>query len=503
MSDRALPVAAILGAGVVMGVAGDHLLRAPGGPGLNFFLLFAGLAASVQVVAKGGGCLLSREASTWMVVGILTGAALLWRGSDLLRLGTFLAACTAFTLPALHGGRAWVRRASVTEVIEAMVGAGFRSAFGGLRLFSRRDRQASGTDVSRGTTRRVAQAAIGGLLLAGLPLVVFGALFASADPVFTSMVEDFMRIDLEDFGSHLAGAAILSWLACGYLVGFSSGTRLDGMRELKRARLSLAIPEVGTALGLVNLLFLTFVAVQFRYLFAGAGWVEVTPGLTYAAYARAGFFQLVAAVALSIPWLLAADGLLEDRRPKARRVFGGLAGLHLLLLLAIVASALQRMFAYQAAYGMTELRYIATAVLAWLTGIVLWFGLTVLRGRREPFAFGVLATGFALVAGLQVLNPAEHVVRRNLDRVEELEADLDMEYLASLGSDAAPVVVSRLGELTEEGRCLVANRLLRRWGPERPADWRSWNWSESRARDAVRSELGALRRMVEDRSTCD
>ena len=381
----------------------------------------------------------------------------------------------------------------MTELLEAVVGAGLRSTFGGLRLFSRDNREAVGTDTSRGAVGRVARAAIGGLLLAGLPLVVFGALFISGDPVFAGIVEDFVRIDLQNLGSHVLVAAILSWLACGYLVGFSSGTRLDGMRELKRASPSLRIPEVATALGLVSLLFLGFVTVQVRYLFGGAEWVEVTPGLTYAAYAREGFFQLVAAVGLSVPWLLAADGLLKDRSATAHSVFRGLAGLHLLLLLAIVASAIQRMLAYQAAYGMTELRYIVMAVLGWLTLTVLWFGATVLRGRREPFAFGALATAFALVGGLQILNPAEHVARSNLDRVVELGVDVDVEYLGSLGSDAAPTVVARLGELPEEGRCAVADRLLRLWGPERPADWRSWNWSESRARDAVSAELGALR----------
>ncbi len=502
MSERSLPVAAILAAGAGMGVAGDHLLRAPEPPGLNIFLLFVGLAASVRIVSRSGGSPLSREASAWISVGVFTGAALLWRGSELLGLGTFVAACTAFALPALHGGRAWVRRAGVTEVLEAVVGAGLRSAFGGLRLFTRDKREGVGTGTSRGTARRVAQAAIVGLVLAGLPLVVFGALFISADPVFAGIVEDLVRIDLEDLGSHVMGVAVLSWLACGYLVGFSSGTRLDGMREFKRASPSFAIPEVATALGLVDLLFLGFVTVQFRYLFGGSEWVEVTPGLTYAAYARAGFSQLVAAVALSVPWLLTADGLLKDPSRRARSVFSGLAGLHLLLLLAIVASAIQRMLAYQAAYGMTEHRYIATAVLAWLTVIVLWFGATVLRGHRDPFAFGALATAFALVGALQILNPAEHVARSNLDRIEELGADLDVEYLGSLGSDAAPIVVSRLGELPEEGRCEVADRLLQRWGPERRADWRSWNWSESRARDAVSAELGALRSVAGD-GACD
>ncbi len=498
MSERSLPVSAVLAAGVGMGIAGDHLLRAPGALGLNLLLLFLGLVASVRIVLRSGGSPLSREASTWLAVGVLTGAALVWRGSELLRLVTFLAACTAFALPALHGGRAWVRHAAVTELLEAVVGAGLRSAFGGLRLFSRDNRQQIGTDTSRRAAGRVAQAAIGGLLLAGLPLIVFGALFISADPVFAGIVEDIVRIDLHKLGSHVLVAAILSWLTCGYLVGFTSGTRLDGIRELKRASPSLRIPEVATALGLVSLLFLGFVTVQFRDLFGGADWVEVTSGLTYAAYAREGFFQLVAAVTLSVPWLLAADGLLKDRSTTARSLFGGLAGLHLLLLLAIVASAIQRMLAYQAAYGMTELRYIVTAVLVWLTLTVLWFGATVLRGRRESFAFGALATAFALVGGLQILNPAEIVARSNLDRVVELGADLDVEYLGSLGSDAAPVVVARLGELPEEGRCAVTDRLLRLWGPERPADWRSWNWSESRARDAVSAELGALRSVAGD-----
>lgn len=152
----------------------------------------------------------------------------------------------------------------------------------------------------------------------------------------------------------------------------------------------------------MDLLFLGFVIVQFRYLFGGGSWVEITPGLTYAAYARAGFFQLVAAVALAIPWLLATHTLLGERSLRARAVFGGLAGVHLLLLMVVVASAIQRMQAYQTAYGLTELRVVVTAVLVWLTVIVVWFGVTVFSGRRHRFAFGGLVTAYVLVGALQV-----------------------------------------------------------------------------------------------------
>jgi hypothetical protein len=500
MTDRALPVTAILAAGIGMGFAGNQLLRGSTGPGLNVFLLFVCLAASVWIVARSGESPLGREASPWIGVGLLCGAALLWRGSELVRFATFLAACTAFALPALDAGRAWVKRSGVLDVVEAVAGAGLHAAIASVQLINRAHWGGVATDASRGPARTVVRSAFGGALLALVPLVVFGALFISADEVFASIVEDFVRIDLQAFASHLVVIAVLSWLACGYLVGVSSGTRLEGIRRLRPARRTLGIAEVATALGLVDLLFVGFVIVQFRYLFGGGSWVEVTPDLTYAAYARAGFFQLVAAVALAIPWLLATHALLGDRNLKARSVFGGFAGVHLLLLLAIVASAIQRMLVYQSAYGLTELRVVVSAVLVWLTVVVLWFGATVLSGRRDRFAFGGLVTAFVLVGALQLMNPAGLVARHNLDRVVEL-GGVDVDYLGSLGSDAAPLLLGRLSELPDEAQCLVATRLLRSWGPERPADWRSFNWSESRARDAVDDDLETLR-ILADRGGC-
>ena len=215
MTDRALPVTAILAAGIGMGFAGDQLLRASAGPGLNFFLLFVGLAVSVWSVARRGESPLSREASSWIGVGLLCGAALLWRGSGLLRFGTFVAACTAFALPALNAGRAWIRGSGILDVVGAVAGAGLHSAFGSARLINRENWVEVGTYTSRGTARTVVRTAVGGALLALVPLVVFGALFISADKVFATIIEDFVRIDLQAFASHLVSTALLSWLACG------------------------------------------------------------------------------------------------------------------------------------------------------------------------------------------------------------------------------------------------------------------------------------------------
>lgn len=491
MTNLSLPTRTILAAGIVMGLAGDQLLRVPDGPGLNFSILLAGLAVSVWAVARNARKELSREAWVWLALGVTCGALLLWRGSGMIRFWTFAAACFAFAMPTLHAGRAWVTRAGVLDVVAAGVGTWLHTAFGAVRLVlgSRREEQAvpEQLDPSRGALRT----ALVGALLAVVPLFVFGALFVSADAVFARMLSDLVRFDLEAFASHLFAVAALSWLTWGYLTGMLTGTDLTGDRDVRRFLPRLGTAEVATAMGLVDLLFLAFVVVQLRYLFGGASLVQVTPDLTYAAYAREGFFQLVAAVGLAIPWLLGTHALLEDRGLKARSWFAGLAGTQLVLLLVVVASAVQRMLAYQGAYGLTELRVVATAGLVALTMLLVWFGATVLSGRAHRFPFGVLVTGYLLIATLQIINPAGLVVRHNLDRSADL-GGVDAEYLASLGSDAAPLLVARIGELEAAERCLVADRLISAWGPERPGDWRSFNLSESRARSAVGVDLQRL-----------
>lgn len=508
MSDRTIPAASILAAGVGLGFAGDFFLRAPGAPGLNFTLLFLALAGSVAIVSRLGGPRLGSETVVLVALGALSGAGLAWRGSEVLRFFAFAAASTAFALAAFRGGRSWLKRGTVPDVIEALVGSALWSGLGSFRLFGREGWEVAGTSGRRARGWKIGRTVLLGLLLATVPLVVFGSLFMSADRVFAGAVQDFVRIDLQALASHLTLAAVLSWLACGYLTGFASGTRLDRLREAGLERPSLGIAEVATALGLVNLLFIGFVAVQFRYLFGGAGWVEVTPGLTYAEYAREGFFQLVAATALGLPWLLAADGLLRERDGTSRWIYRSFAAGQLLLLLAIVASAVQRMRVYVDAYGLSHDRFIAMAVLIWLALLVVWFGATVLRGRRSAFTLGALASAYALVATLLALNPAAVAARSQLDRAGGSRAAAvdvvpqDARYLVSLGSDAVPVILERIDDLRGKDRCIVARGLLERWRSDRPSDWRAWNAADAAARAHVRAAEGPLRAFVAADATC-
>jgi hypothetical protein len=513
----ALPVRAVFAAGLTLGVAGDVLLRGPA-PGLNVFLLFAGLGVAVWALSRHTGLALSLEALVILAVGIAFSATLALRASEPLQFFAFLAAAVAFALPALRAGAAWLRRSSLSDQIEAVVGAGVNGIAGAFRLVGATLAGRSGAGVAAASSTGQGEAdrhpgwgVLRGLLLALPFLFVFGGLFMSADRIFADLVTDVVDLDYEEIVGHVFMTAVLTWLACGYLTGFLTGTRPVRLPDVFGTRPAVGIVEIGTALALVDLLFVLFVSVQFRYLFGGSGLVEVTPGLTYAEYVREGFEQLALACALVLPSLLAADWLLHARSRRDALVFRVLGGLLLLLLVVLVASALQRVRAYQAAYGLTDSRFYGAAFLGWLTLLTVWFAATVLRGRRERFAFPALVSGFAFVALLLAVNPDVRIARTNLERAghvptatERPGEAVDAGYLGSLSADAVPTLMAALPNLPAQPRCVLARRMLERWGPDRtrPPDWRSWNWSVARAREMVGAEAEALRAMVAGAGGC-
>ncbi len=513
LRPAALPIRAVFAGGLALGVAGDVLLRGRGGPGLNFFLLFVSLGTAVWALSRRAGLALSREALVTLGVGVAFAATLVLRASDALRSFAFLAAAVAFALPALRAGAAWLRRCGVSHQIEAVAWAGVNAMAGGFRLVrvALAGRSAHGALAARSgepgeTDRHPARAVLGGLLLAIPFLLAFGALFMSADRIFAGLVTDFVDLDYEEIASHVFVTIVLTWLACGFLTGFLTGTRLANLGAAFGTRPTVGIVEIGTALVLVDLLFLIFVSVQFRYLFGGSGLVEVTPGLTYAEYVRQGFGHLALACGLVLPSLLAADWLLQPRHRRDALVFRVLGSLLLLLLVVIIASALQRVRAYQAAYGLTESRFYGAAFVGWLTLLTVWFTATVLRGRRELFAFPALVSGFAFVTLLLAVNPDVWIARTNLERAGDMptvtdrsiDERVDARYLASLSADAVPTLMNALTDLPPQSRCVLARGLLERWGPDgkQKPDWRSWSWPVARARQMVNAEAEALRAMT-------
>ena len=506
-------VVALLGAGVLLGALGDALLRAPGPPGLNLSLWVASVAVAALALHRRTAVALDRERVAWLLIGVAFAAGLAWRDAPPLKLLALGCATLIFALAAHRLAASGVRRAvGVHYAVALALGALHGWTAATLALV---DATLSMPRVATGRAARWHRAAAiaRGLVIAAPLVAVFGALLMSADAVFEELVANVFRFDFEWIASHVVLFSILAWLSTGYLRGFLTGTEPPPLRVLSRdgarfayapKRPTLGTTEVATVLAALDLLFLLFVIVQFRYLFGGDALVQVTPDLTYAEYARRGFFELVFAVVLVVPVLLAADWLRDRRFERDAVLFRLLAGAQIGLVLAITASAFQRLRLYHASYGLTESRFYAMVLLIWIGSMLLWFAATVLRGRRDSFAFGALVAGFSTVAVLFVVNPDAIVAATNVARMSSADAPVrfDVAYATRLSGDAVPVLIDALPALSPDVQCPLARHLLRRWPPDRERSLRSWSWSAARADEAIREHEARLRSMVGPDQEC-
>jgi hypothetical protein len=128
----------------------------------------------------------------------------------------------------------------------------------------------------------------------------------------------------------------------------------------------------------------------------------------------------------------------------------------------------------------------------------LWLAATVLRGRRESFAFGALVSGLATVVLLFVINPDAVIARTNVRRMESAEATVrfDVAYATSLSADAVPALMDALPALPQDVQCPLARHMLQRWAPDGERSIRTWNWSAARASNSVREHEARLRSMA-------
>jgi hypothetical protein len=329
-----------------------------------------------------------------------------------------------------------------------------------------------------GQSRRNLLPVVRGLLLALPVLAVFTCLLSSADLVFSSYVADLFRLrfwrELLGRGAVVLGAAwvlagglayallrsdkgeeegVVGQLLDGIAVALGRGEPVQGEDALDRALTAVArvvrlgFVEAVVILAAVELLLFFFVGIQLTYLFGGAANIGER-GFTYAEYVHRGFGELVAVAVLTLGLVLTLQWLARRDTPGQSRAFNGLASVMVGLVMAILASAFQRMRLYELAYGYTELRLYVYVFMAWLGAVFLWLVFS-LWWVPKRFAVGALVAALGFVITLNLINPDAFIARRNLGRYWA-GGKLDAWYLTTLSEDATPVLVAAAGEVARE-----------------------------------------------------
>ena len=315
-------------------------------------------------------------------------------------------------------------------------------------------------------------------LLALIPiLLVFGALFSSADPLFGKYFADLLNVDsVPDAVKHAVGTAFWS---CAFAAVF-------GLAFWKRQAFTPHLrpgarwhTESVVVLGGVIALFTVFLVVQATYLFGGEAAFHAT-GYTFSEYARRGFDELVAVATIVLFLFLSLRYFHGDRASATLRTLHGILFGETLL---VLASAAIRMNLYVDAYGYTTARLFTYWFLAAVATLLVLAFVHLLRQEEQPrlmrhglLTIAIFALGFVFSA------PDAMSFRLNASRVVT-NGFIDASDIYASSADAYPTMAS----LESQGVRLINTDETSRAELEhfsssfyQNPDWRAWNWSKAR-----------------------
>jgi hypothetical protein len=437
-------------------------------PGIGWFVAASGIAVALVVVANRHRGHLRLP---WLLAALALMAVGAVRAADWLFVLCVLAACATGSL-AVTGGK------SLRALFFGAHSVGI-AAFRALPWARADLRTLRGTG---GSGPRIGRS----VLIAVVLFVVFGSLLASADRGFAELIWSAIP-DVD-------APRVIQWVYLFGVVGFATlggafllanPARVDDAPRMsvRKVRLSEWVLPVGVLVGL----FGAFVAVQLTVLFGGSSYVLSTAGMTYAQYARSGFWQLLAVTTLTLGVLGVAARVAPAETAAERLWLRIMLGALAMLTLVIVISAITRLWTYQQIYGFTVLRLLVGVCEIWL-GLV--YVLVLAAGVRLSAAWlprTVIASAIGLLLGLAVLDPERFVADRNVARFAE-SGKIDLVYLGHLSSDVVPA----LDALPEPQRtCALfrqAQNMTRDFGDQDTA--MGWNLARAKARATLESVQG-------------
>ena len=201
-------------------------------------------------------------------------------------------------------------------------------------------------------------------LIIAIPLLLIViSLLSEADSVFENIFHEIPNYFSKLFSSVTAIDIFwrIIWIIfnffyiSGFILMFVNEEKKQETKIEKDKAQKISTFTQNTILVSLNLIYLIFSIIQFKYLFINAG---KTADFDYAQYARTGFFQLMMVSLINF-------GILKIGKVEQKEKLNTILKITMIVFtLVIIISAIFRMYLYEQAYGYTYLRLFVYFVLA-------------------------------------------------------------------------------------------------------------------------------------------
>jgi len=280
-----------------------------------------------------------------------------------------------------------------------------------------------------------------GIVIAIILLIIVVPLLETADAGGFGMITGFFREHLRFNSFDQIIYMIITIPVAAYLYGLVSGAahkkgldiiNIEDAQKNVRALRFASPTTIYIVLGAVCVVYLVFVLSQIPYFFSAFTGSTPDGWLSYAEFARQGFFELVWIASINLVLLLISNILSKSPRIQAPvlKIFNIVLAVITLLL---IATAFSKMALYISTFGLTMRRLLPCLFMVFL--LFVFAAIIAMQKWHFSIMRFALIVGAIMITGMSLANPDAMVVRYNANRyIAGTLQDFDVEIVRRAGA---------------------------------------------------------------------
>lgn len=395
--------------------------------GITYPLFVAAIYAAAIIIMRKMNIAIKRMSYFYIVISILLGITTFRTASSMIHsmnnIAIALLACT-FVLHQTYDDWRWSigkYTSSIIQYIFCSLGCLYYSFLNIDKLIKKLQQK----------KYKVIVLVLAGIVISIPLLLILVSLLAMADRVFSSLIDHILSSYL-NLGTIIR--IFIKFVAASFLV--YAFICCAGLKKVKAEQIEKRNCEpilMITTMSMVGFIYLIFCGIQIFYLFLGRG---VLPyHMTYAEYAREGFFQLLFVIFINLVMVLLCIKYFRESK-----ILNIILTIISLCTYIMIASSLYRMMLYIGAYHLTRMRVLVLWFLVLISVLMIGVIRLIYQNKFPLFHYSICVIGvfYLLFAGMR---PDYLIANYNYSHNGSID-------IRNLSADALPTaVMAGLGQI--------------------------------------------------------
>ena len=291
--------------------------------------------------------------------------------------------------------------------------------------------------LSAGKNKRSVGKAMFGVLCALPVLIVVVPLLLSSDFAFQGMMKEVFG-NVPEFILKIGFGLLLSL----FVIPYGLSMRYTPAKPAREGRFTgIENVFVISFLSAISLFYVLYLVSQLAYFFSAFQGFLPDEKITYAQYARRGFFEMCVIAVINLALVFLTLLLAKKQNGKTCHSIKALATFISVFTLIIIATAISKMVLYIDAYGMTVKRLTTSAFMVFLAIVYISVILRVYTVKANVIKTGLIAAG-CIVLLLGIVNVNYVCARYNYESYRSGKlTTVDVEALYHMGYEGIPYIV--------------------------------------------------------------